>query len=432
MGLRSESRRCVWGRRGGCGVVRVLCAEWVRGVRAGRGRSADTIHRNISAGTPFTPAGQLITACAVSFPNSSPATAEPTGIRLRAPWPPPSHISYEELIRDPPRSYRPSPHDSSNDSIRALYAEKVLSIDVGRQLFVDDYLIESTTLSRRWYTARVESLHTLQPDRSWEQGSAGRRTARPFGGASLLDPRTQQVHLYYRCGWRGSSGRTCLALSRDGRTFTKPALSSGGTNVVMEAAANEATEIVYDHIARPPRWVALRNEALPLRDPPFFLPWRQYTSADGISWVVDRASAAAGGVGMMADRSSFFLNPLRKEPVWTFSLRENLCHGGPSGHMRARRYVEQPHAARAPPQRWRPYVHAYFQCERLREGEPVLWAGVDSSDCALRRVRPVCGRRPRVRERDAPRTRGAPQPQALRRACERSQTPRRAPGNSTT
>ena len=27
----------------------------------------------------------------------------------------------------------------------------------------------------------------------------------------------------------------------------------------------------------------------------------------------------------MADRSTFFLNPLRSPPQWTLSLRENLC-----------------------------------------------------------------------------------------------------------
>ena len=47
---------------------------------------------------------------------------------------------------------------------------------------------------------------------------------------------------------------------------------------------------------------------------------------------------------MLADRSTFFLNPLRRDPVWAFSLRENLCRGGPSRHMRARRLFEAPHA----------------------------------------------------------------------------------------
>ena len=238
-------------------------------------------------------------------------SSELTGIRLPTPWPPPDYLVYDELVRDPPRPYV---------SVQQA-AEPAVRIDVGRQLFVDNFLIESsqTTLIRKWHTASVESLRTLIPSKHWEEGSNGRRTARPFGGASLLNPVTQQVHLYYRCGWRGQKGRTCLAVSRDGRNFMKPALFSGGTNIVMEAAANEATEIVYDHLSKPARFVALRNEAMPMREPPFFLPWRRYTSVDGVRWSLDERSAGARGVGQMADRSTFFLNPLRQACVDIFA-----------------------------------------------------------------------------------------------------------------
>ena len=138
--------------------------------------------------------------------------------------------------------------------------------------------------------------------------------------------------------WRGPRGRTCVATSRDGVTFAKPKLHANGSNVVMDSAANEAMEVVYDHLAKPPHFQCLRNEFLPYRDPPFFEPWTPYTSSDGITW----RSHAAPAVGMMADRSTFFLNPLRRTPVWAFSLRENLCRAG-HGHMRIRRYHEQPY-----------------------------------------------------------------------------------------
>ena len=67
-------------------------------------------------------------------------------------------------------------------------------------------------------------------------------------------------------------------------------------------------------------------------------PYTAYESADGVRWKKSQWVEPL----VMADRSTFFLNPLRDPPVWAFSLRENLCKGGPSGHMRAR-----PHAARA-------------------------------------------------------------------------------------
>ena len=91
---------------------------------------------------------------------------------------------------------------------------------------------------------------------------------------------------------------------------------------------------------------------------------------------------------MLADRSTFFLNPLRRDPVWAFSLRENLCRGGPSRHMRARRLFEAPHAE-APLRRiamrgGRPLYGAYFQCEPLLEGDAAVpWFAVDRDDCAF-------------------------------------------------
>eukprot|EP00966_Prymnesium_polylepis_P328750 7384518-Prymnesium_polylepis.2 len=180
-----------------------------------------------------------------------PRHAQPNGVELPSVWPP-NELEVQEFVNDPPRAYRLPPY--------ILQPPQTIRIDVGRQLFVDDFLIENLTLKRRWHRAVTHSLSVLIPDRSWESGR-GRSTARPFGGASLLDPKTQMLKLWYRCGWRGGSGKTCLALSRDGRTFTKPELSQGSrrNNVVIESRQVEAFEVVYDAWSEPPRFVALRR-----------------------------------------------------------------------------------------------------------------------------------------------------------------------------
>ena len=118
-----------------------------------------------------------------------------------------------------------------------------ICLGVGRQLFIDDYLIdnERSNVHRVWHDATVRQLDVLRPDKSWEVGGGGRRTARPFGGASLLDPRDQTLRLYYRCGWRGERGRTCLALSRDGLHFTKPALSVRGKGSEVNGAEQRSS-----------------------------------------------------------------------------------------------------------------------------------------------------------------------------------------------
>ena len=45
----------------------------------------------------------------------------------------------------------------------------VIPIDIGRQLFVDDFLIASTTLDRRWHNAAYYPSNPILPiDKPWE------------------------------------------------------------------------------------------------------------------------------------------------------------------------------------------------------------------------------------------------------------------------
>ena len=77
--------------------------------------------------------------------------------------------------------------------------------------------------------------------------------------------------------------------------------------------------MVYDHVASPPRFVAMRMEWM--TGGRRFGPYTLYDSRDGVHWRARRDRHT----GAMADRSTFFLNPLRSPPQWTLSLRENLC-----------------------------------------------------------------------------------------------------------
>ena len=63
----------------------------------------------------------------------------------------------------------------------------VIDITGGRQLFVDDFLIESSTLKRKWHPATLHSNNpVLKPDREWEK--AGGAMAMPFSDGVWLDP----------------------------------------------------------------------------------------------------------------------------------------------------------------------------------------------------------------------------------------------------
>src|ERR1051326_6037787 len=76
------------------------------------------------------------------------------GIRLPAVWPPRQTALTPEPMQVPYLEKPPS----------------VLPIDVGRQLFVDDFLIEHSTLRRTFHTARYHpACPVLRPAQPWEQ-----------------------------------------------------------------------------------------------------------------------------------------------------------------------------------------------------------------------------------------------------------------------
>ena len=130
--------------------------------------------------------------------------------------------SYHDFVI--PQGYVPPPYETSDA------APSVICLGRGRQLFVDDFFVDTaaSNVERAWHTATIHSMHALVPSLPWETGGGQRRTARPFGAGSLIDPTGSKLLLWYRCGWRGSEGRTCVAFSRDGLRFIKPKLGLHG------------------------------------------------------------------------------------------------------------------------------------------------------------------------------------------------------------
>ena len=73
----------------------------------------------------------------IPIPNPDPsANLLYNGIALPAPWPP---KNYSENVT------------KGMDPFYLKNKPSVIDITIGRQLFVDDFLIDSTTLSRAWY-----------------------------------------------------------------------------------------------------------------------------------------------------------------------------------------------------------------------------------------------------------------------------------------
>jgi len=197
----------------------------------------------------------------------------------------------------------------------------VIPIDVGRQLFVDDFLIESTDLKREFHLAEMHPANpVLKPDTAAE--TEGKLPmAMVFSDGVWYDPKDQLFKMWYMAGY---GKQTALAISKDGLHWDKPPQDvRSGTNVVQTDVRDSSTvwmDLEDPNPAR--RYKMWRSHG---EDKRFGLSL--HFSADGIHW-----SPRVLRTGSNGDRTTVFWNPFRK--VWVYSLR----HGW--GVPRARRYWE--------------------------------------------------------------------------------------------
>jgi hypothetical protein len=278
---------------------------------------------------------QLGVVAPVLGEEGGPAAAGQTlynGIRLPAIWPP----------RDRPVSREPMP---------VPYLESppaVIPIDVGRQLFVDDFLIEQTTLKRTYYTATYHPASpVLKPDKPWEQEGAS-PTAMVFSDGVWYDPQDRLFKMWYMGGY---VKYTCYATSKDGIHWHKPSLDvRPGTNIVHTSARDSVT-VWLDLADKDPQ---RRYKMFMYLHPGGGGVYSIFFSADGIHW--GDCVARSGPTG---DRATVFYNPFRK--VWVYSIRDY----DPKSIGRFRRYSENPDVLAA---------------ARWEDRKAPFWVGADKLD----------------------------------------------------
>ncbi len=272
------------------------------------------------------------------------------GIRLPATWPP-VHLRPESM-EPMPVPYLDNPPD-------------VIPIDVGRQLFLDDFLIESTNLRRTYHAAkRYEGNPVLT---STVEGESNRDGVLWLGhGGLFFDPQVQLFKMFYRDGRRGP---LALATSRDLLHWTRPELSSGRGNVLLARVVDDNSIWLDLDASRPDERLkyleAHRGPHHPLRADNPDLPALGhflYTSADGLKW-----SEAVPVGRWRGDFSSFFHNPFRR--VWVFSIRTShqpdaSSPADPRGRIRL--YFEHADFLKA---NWNNAVY-WTGADRLDEPEP--------------------------------------------------------------
>lgn len=258
------------------------------------------------------------------------------GIRLPPEWPP-------RTI--PPESREPT---------RIPYLEQppdVIPISVGRQLFVDDFLIAQTSLARIFHRARKHAGNPILRAETALEHATGLPAACPKSGGGWWDPADRLFKMWYEASWLGTMA---YATSRDGLHWERPNLDIvPGTNRIVPGLKPDSTTVVLDHDARDPR----ERFKLFLRSPGGALqPGHVMVSADGVHWSEPIAT------GELGDRSTMFYNPFRRR--WVFSIRS---HGRLASKARGRaRYYRE---------------HADFRAaSQWTDSDLVFWTGADALD----------------------------------------------------
>lgn len=233
-------------------------------------------------------------------------------IQLPGKWPP-KHLD--------PNSYEPMP---------VPYLEhppEVIDISVGRQLFVDDFLIEKTTLTRRWHTAKKDARNPVFSATTDVERKNG--VCYTGNGGVFYDPAQQLLKMWYSAG--ELDGALACATSRDGVNWIRPdlGLPAGGNLILPRGGRTPGDhaggdnclwlDTLTDDPAGRLKFLTQRSS----RDPHWLA-----TSADGREW---SSPVPAGKAG---DYCSFFHNPFRN--IWSYSVKRGTKHG------RSRYYAEAP------------------------------------------------------------------------------------------
>ena len=232
----------------------------------------------------------------------------PNGIRLPREWPP--KIDADDL-----------------NPIRAPYLEPAnipnpAPIDLGRQLFVDDFLVGETAGVVRafykpvkhvanpvfWPETRSElAQDTVIGDHPYP--AKGERMAHTPGcvmpgGGVWWDPTRRRFRMWYLPGWWG---RISYAESEDGVHWTRPAVGPNGDNIVLPHQMSDTFSVWPDYAAADPygHWcMSISPGGNPTRS-------ALYTSPDGVHWRFRRLTGEHG------DSTTMLYDPFLGKWVWS-------------------------------------------------------------------------------------------------------------------
>ena len=112
---------------------------------------------------------------------------------------------------------------------------ETIDIDVGRQLFVDSFLLEnaSATVATAFHQAEVAPEAVLRPTTRWEE-----KSTKAYSGGVWWDPKRGAYTAHYACSGC-SPCHLCMATSTDGVSWARPKLQHDGSNCVHYDTATD-------------------------------------------------------------------------------------------------------------------------------------------------------------------------------------------------
>jgi hypothetical protein len=235
----------------------------------------------------------------------------------------------------------------SSLSLRAaLPPAGAIPIDVGRQLFFDDFLIaEAKNVRRGFHKPQLyEGNPVLKPETAIEMNDGLRPCAAPFNDGVWYNPKDRLFKMWYQAGWYDG---VAYAISEDGLHWKRPTLDvEPGTNLVLPRRRNydrDGRIVWLDHAAGSPlqrykMFIYYRHrpgDGIPAPER-HWVTSKQWdweasevrTSPDGMHW------SEPGHTGACGDNSGIFYNPFRK--TWVYTIRARRPRG------RSRAWREHP------------------------------------------------------------------------------------------
>lgn len=233
----------------------------------------------------------------------------------------------------PPRN--PSPTVAAEmDAPYLQQKPKTITINVGRQLFVDPFLIRNTNLQSTYHTPNFYPGNpVLQADKEWEKTRDGALYAAPFSDGIWYDEKEQKFKMWYLAGAgilhkkNNQTFFTGYAESKDGKHWTKPNMGVFQNTNIVDTFDRDAATVWLDKAEKDP---SKKYKFVTVERNPYNNNWQYLLkySADGIKW--GAPVALSGGIG---DRSTAFYNPFTNK--WALSIRAATAVSG-----RSRNYSE--------------------------------------------------------------------------------------------